>query len=134
MSIFKKLFQPIRNTVVYLWPVLGTVKKERLTLTAGNEMWRIGGGYNNSRPFVRIDWKDVGYRWTWGIDYYQAYIDIYRDLSDKDQIKCQDKLDEIKMTMDRNSPDVVMVTRNHAVVCEPKDLWPAMYNFALQQR
>lgn len=35
---------------------------ERIDLKPGNEMWRIGRGYNDYRPFFRIDWGNVGYR------------------------------------------------------------------------
>lgn len=64
----KYIFTTIRNIVLYLWPVFGTVRLERLANKPGNEMWRIGRGYNNSRPFFRIDWKNRGWRWTWAKD------------------------------------------------------------------
>lgn len=68
LNIILATLTPIRNIALHLWPVLGTIKLERLVNELGNEMWRIGRGYNKGRPFFRIDWKSKGWRWTWAND------------------------------------------------------------------
>lgn len=39
-------------------------KLETIYMESGNEMWRFGRGYNNRRPFVRLDWGSKGWRIT----------------------------------------------------------------------
>ena len=62
----KRIFTPFRNIAIYYFPILGTIKLERLINEPGNEMWRIGRGYNKYRPFIRVDWKRRAWRWTYG--------------------------------------------------------------------
>lgn len=54
----------IKEQLFKYLPVLGTIKLDRLTNAPGNRMWRIGGGFNDHRSFVRIDFGSKGWRWT----------------------------------------------------------------------
>lgn len=125
-----KFLEIIRGTLIVQWPVLGTVKLERLINEPGNEMWRIGRGYHNTTPFLRIDWGTRGWRWTWGIKWFQAYFELVNTLSPEAQTACQAYLDKL-MVEAIDSKDKVTITRNHAVVREPRNLWKNMYHYAI---
>lgn len=130
----KTIFEKIRNIALYYYPDLGLIKLERLVNSPGNEMWRIGKGYNAERPFFRIDWGSKGWRWTWGINYFVATWTIYESLDESAQAVFRQHLDNLnKEARDNpNSHELIAVTRCHAVIRERKDLWQLMYAFALK--
>ena len=104
-------------------------KVERLINKDGNEMWRIGAGYNEYRKFFRIDLGARGWRFTRVMDYYLDYSqNVYPSLAAEARGSC-DAL-TFKLTHEqKNNPDIKVhdVTYCGTIISERVDLWEKLW-------
>lgn len=130
--MFKTLNRVVKRTFT---KTFSNYKVERLINKRGNEMWRIGYGYNEYRKFLRIDWGNRGWRFTRTIDYYMDYsINIYPSLTVIGQRSCDEKMFKLNDEQ-KNNPDIKVhdVTYCGMVVSERVDLWEKLWCYAKAQ-
>lgn len=119
----------------FVWWLISKIfpkhKCERLVNEPGNEMWRVGKGFNNFRPFFRIDWGSRGWRWTVPVDYYTDFWErLYPSLTPFGQQRCDELVDNLRLE-GQDEPTlhahVNVVRAGGMVLRERKDLWPKLW-------
>ncbi len=124
------------NILIYFFPIVGTIKLERLYNKPGNEMWRFGGGYNEYKKYFRIDWHNRGWRWTVPVDYYNDFWDrLYPNLPQHGQNLCNELIVKIRIE-GVESPEShvhISVVRDGGMVARERvDLWPKVWAEAMR--
>jgi len=119
------------NTIITFFPVLGTIKLERLVNKPGNEMWRIGGGYHDYRKYFRIDIGSRGYRWVRDFDYCTDYFrNVYPKCTPDDQNTLDLYMEQLTKEVQDNPelyPSSNRVRGGGMVVRERDDLFPKLW-------
>lgn len=133
----KRIFTPFRNIALHYFPVLGTIKRETLVNEPGNEMWRVGRGYNKYRPFIRIDWGSTAWRWTFTVDYHSDFWqNLYPKLDEENRAEVMEYSSEYTAQGLANPDDIEMVVvcrGGGMIVRERPDHWEKVWIKAKQK-
>lgn len=119
---------------IFLWYFNKFLKEnydlEYLINEPGNEMWRLGKGYNVYRWFARLDWGSKGWRLTEKKDYCAEYFkEVYPKLNELNQNTCDQLMAELIAESQRDNSIVCQSVARFGQIClERTDLFPRLYS------
>lgn len=114
---------------IFLWVftkfLSGKYELEFINNAPGNQMWRIGKGFNEYRWFARLDWGSKGWRITERVDYCKEYFErVYPQLDEDSKSICNKHMEDLmeEARLDQNIP-MTTITRCGQILLERKDLF-----------